>query len=172
MGDVHIMYNLTYTQERTAGGQYEYRMDPDIENIVCYPDIKRAIHLSYATKQLISHEIQVEKMKRSDSRSADPVEEETAVPQEDETKNGKTVPTVPTPTAAKSTTSHLQKLRAKHVDDSKKEATDFFGRVIKVDPKKEVVKVSNDIIKSDIWFKFKEGYSNAVRRTIKMKDLL
>ena len=31
----------------------------------------------------------------------------------------------PTPTAAKSTTSHLQKLRAKHVDDSKKVATDF-----------------------------------------------
>ena len=38
----------------------------------------------------------------------------------------------PTPTAAKSTTSHLQKLRAKHVDDSKKVATDFFGRVVKV----------------------------------------
>jgi hypothetical protein len=33
-------------------------------------------------------------------------------------------------------------------------------------------KVTNDIVKTDIWFKFKEGYSNAVRRTVKMKDLL
>ena len=59
------MYTTLYTQERTPEtGQYEYRMDPDIENVVCYPDIKRPVRLSYATKQLISHEIHVEKMKR------------------------------------------------------------------------------------------------------------
>jgi len=162
--DVHIMYNLTYTQERTPEtGQYEYRMDPDIENVVCYPDIKRPVRLSYATKQLISHEIHVEKMKRADRGSP-----ENAVDLEHVEKAA----AAPTPTAAKSTTSHLQKLRAKHVDDSKKVATDFFGRVVKVDPNKPAATVTNDIIKSDIWFKFKEGYSNAVRRTVKIKDLI
>merc|ERR1711874_799135 len=70
--DVHITYNLTYTQERAPEtGLYEYRMDPDIESVVYYPDIKRPVRLSYATKQLISHEIQVEKMKRADRGSPD-----------------------------------------------------------------------------------------------------
>ena len=50
---------------------------------------------------------------------------------------------------------------------------DFFGRkiVTKVDPAKEAAKKENEIIISDVWFKFKEGYNNAVRRNIRMKDL-
>nr|CAD7442238.1 unnamed protein product [Timema bartmani] len=30
---------------------------------------------------------------------------------------------------------------------------------------------TDEIVKSDIWFHFKEGFSNAVRRSVKMKDL-
>jgi hypothetical protein len=41
-----------------------------------------------------------------------------------------------------------------------------------VDPAQQTKKSEADMEKSDIWFKFKEGYSNAVRRTVKMKDLL
>ena len=39
-----------------------------------------------------------------------------------------------------------------------------------VDPKKTETK--NSVIKSDIWFKFKEGYSNAVRRNLKVKEFM
>nr|CAD7572337.1 unnamed protein product [Timema californicum] len=47
---------------------------------------------------------------------------------------------------------------------------DFFGRVL--EQNKSVNKVHTDeIVKSDIWFHFKEGFSNAVRRSVKMKDL-
>ena len=51
---------------------------------------------------------------------------------------------------------------------------DFFGRRIqpKIDPVKEAEQKANEIIISDVWFKFKEGYNNAVRKNIKMKDLL
>ena len=51
---------------------------------------------------------------------------------------------------------------------------DFFGRKIiaKVDPAKEAAKKENEIIISDVWFKFKEGYNNAVRRNIRLKDLI
>ena len=28
-----------------------------------------------------------------------------------------------------------------------------------------------EIVSSDIWFKFKEGYNNAVRRLVRMRDL-
>jgi hypothetical protein len=41
-----------------------------------------------------------------------------------------------------------------------------------VSEQKQTVAAGNDIVKTDIWFKFKEGYSNAVRRTVKTKDLL
>jgi hypothetical protein len=41
-----------------------------------------------------------------------------------------------------------------------------------VSEQKQTVSAANDIVKTDIWFKFKEGYSNAVRRTVKTKDLL
>lgn len=30
----------------------------------------------------------------------------------------------------------------------------------------------DEIVKSDIWFHFKEGFSNAVRRSVYIKDLL
>ena len=51
---------------------------------------------------------------------------------------------------------------------------DFFGRRIqpKIDPAKQAEKKANEIIISDVWFKFKEGYNNAVRKNIRMKDLL
>jgi chromosome transmission fidelity protein 18 len=30
----------------------------------------------------------------------------------------------------------------------------------------------DDIVKSDVWFHYKEGFSNAVRRSVKIQDLL
>jgi chromosome transmission fidelity protein 18 len=44
--------------------QYEYKMDPDVESVVCFPEVSRAIELSYGAKQLIAHEIELEKMRR------------------------------------------------------------------------------------------------------------
>jgi hypothetical protein len=31
---------------------------------------------------------------------------------------------------------------------------------------------TDEIVKSDIWFHYKEGFSNAVRRSVKIQDLL
>ena len=39
-----------------------------------------------------------------------------------------------------------------------------------VDPSKQDNK--KEVIKSDIWFRFKEGYSNAVRKNLKVKDFI
>jgi hypothetical protein len=30
----------------------------------------------------------------------------------------------------------------------------------------------DEIVKSDVWFHYKEGFSNAVRRSVKIQDLL
>lgn len=34
-----------------------------------------------------------------------------------------------------------------------------------------VTEIRDEIVKSDVWFHFKEGYSNAVRKLVLMKDL-
>lgn len=71
---------------------------------------------------------------------------------------------------------HLrQKLTAKHIEVKDRVPVDFFGRRIQPKPAcpvKEAAKKANEIISSDVWFKFKEGYNNAVRRTIRMKDMI
>ena len=41
-----------------------------------------------------------------------------------------------------------------------------------VEREKTVEEKKNDIVKTDVWFKFKEGYSNAVRRNVKIKDFM
>jgi len=162
---VHIAYNLTYKQERDLEtGQYVYKMDPDVESIVCYPGTKRLINLSYGTKQLIAREINEEKIRMEGnpvSASQQESNSSQAVDQVDVER---------TPKGSKKTTNHLQKLSAKTFEVKTKTPTDFFGRVLKVDPSKQTNK--NEVIKSDIWFRFKEGYSNAVRKNLKVKDFI
>jgi len=174
---VHIAYNVTYQQERDMEtGQYVYKMDPDVESVVCYPGTKRLVNLSYGIKQLISHEIELEKMRRIDAviaaNSIQPLSQgKRSAPSSINNTPVKEPDVSLTPKGSKKTTNHLQKLAAKPMDIKERVATDFFGRTIKLDPAKLNNK-KNEIVKSDIWFKFKEGYSNAVRRNVKMKDLM
>ena len=54
---------------------------------------------------------------------------------------------------------------------------DFFGRIIKrktpdEKPKKKVEEKKKNVLQTDIWFHFTEGFSNAVRRNVKVKDFL
>ncbi|KAL9956219.1 hypothetical protein ACROYT_G037666 [Oculina patagonica] len=54
-------------------------------------------------------------------------------------------------------------------------ALDFFGRPIKVKPKDTEVSTSTQSAQSKpslIWFRFNEGYSNAVRKSVKVQELL
>jgi len=177
---VHIAYNLTYQQERDAEtGQYVYKMDPDVESVVTFPGTKRMVSLSYGIKQMIAHEIELEKMRRIDAANA-AFSASASQPQSQGKKTPSSAANTPvqekvdavlTPKGSKKTTSHLQKLAAKPMELKERVATDFFGRAIKIDPAKLEQK-ANETVKSDIWFKFKEGYSNAVRRNIKMKDIM
>merc|ERR1711936_248472 len=153
---VHIAYNLTYQQERDLEtGQYVYKMDPDVESVVCFPGTKRPITLSYGTKQMIAKEITEEKI-RMDGNSCGASQQGRSSTPTDEL--GQDVER--TPKGSKKTTNHLQKLTAKNFEVKTRTPTDFFGRALQNDPNKMVKK--NEVIKSDIWFRFKEGYSNAV----------
>lgn len=57
---------------------------------------------------------------------------------------------------------------------AEKVPVDFFGRPIassKSKPTANLQTETDGILSSDVWFKFKEGYNNAVRRNIRVLDL-
>ena len=161
---IMLEYSLNYVQEKEESG-YVYKLDPNIEKVAHFPNIINHQQLPYAIKQLVAHEVSKEKMRRSEPVTPMNIAESAKPKDPTEIKNAK-----------ENVPSHLrQKLTAKQVEVKEHVPVDFFGRKIQVrvptaDETKESKK--NEIIISDVWFKFKEGYNNAVRRTIKMKDMI
>ncbi|KAF7285483.1 hypothetical protein GWI33_010581 [Rhynchophorus ferrugineus] len=47
---------------------------------------------------------------------------------------------------------------------------DFFGRIIEC-PVSSTAKSTQHVAKNDIWYQYKEGFSNAVRKRIKISAL-
>ncbi|XP_019476166.1 chromosome transmission fidelity protein 18 homolog, partial [Meleagris gallopavo] len=62
-----LAYNLTYHQERLPEGQYVYKLDPNVEDVCRFPDLPARKQLTYQAKQLIAHEIEMEKMRRTEA---------------------------------------------------------------------------------------------------------
>ena len=167
-----ISYNLTYHQERNIEGQYSYALDPKIEDVVKFPGLPQHKQLTYATKQLIAREIDLEKMRimekvmlRNSSNSRK-VEE----PDNTDSKDKKSAP------PAGQTSPVVLHLKPKEIKQRKNkvpQAKDFFGRPIAI---KECDDSSHEESSSNrhspFWFKFQQGFSNAVRRPIKIQDLL
>ncbi|XP_026294378.1 chromosome transmission fidelity protein 18 homolog [Frankliniella occidentalis] len=172
---VMIDYNLTYVQERTPEGTYVCNMDPNIEEVVYFGGSKPSRQLTYGTKQLVAREIDMEKMRRfellsvsgqkNETLAPGKAQDKTQVPNNSDSDNTseKVSPTVP---------NHLQKLKAKPVIKDM-QTKDFFGRIVEIPLTPSTVKARSEAeLKGDIWFHFKEGFNNAVRKTIRISDLL
>ena len=123
---------------------------PPVESIAHFPDIPHK-SLPYAIKQLISHEVEVEKMRREEGPAVSAAAEAAAAAATP-TAAGDKKPAVP---------NHLnQKLKAKAVAIEKEIVpTDFFGR--RIEGSKAKAKAAgegqNSLLSNDVWFKFKEG---------------
>lgn len=149
-----IAYNMTYRQEKLPEGQYSYVLDPNVEELVHFPGLKQHKQLTYGAKQLVAREIELEKMRMAErSKYSNSVASE-AVP------------------------NHKQTLTPKPIMEySGGPERDFFGRVIKKKPipkdqPQKIVEGKKIKFAKEIWFHFKEGFSNAVRRNVKIQDLL
>ncbi|XP_027606962.2 chromosome transmission fidelity protein 18 homolog [Pipra filicauda] len=170
-----LAYNLTYHQERLPEGQYVYKLDPNVEDVCRFPELPARRQLSYQAKQLIAREIELEKMRRMEAvlqaRNPDP---RNGLSEE----RGDTRPS--------GTPNHRQRLehivQRAAVED--KPEVDFFGRPLQ---RKQAAsapapqasmeeslekQMGKAVGKSDVWFRFNEGVSNAVRRNIYIRDLL
>ncbi|XP_018321771.1 chromosome transmission fidelity protein 18 homolog [Agrilus planipennis] len=150
-----IDYNLNYVQERHPDGNYSYELDPNINEVAYFSISKPSRTFSYSIKQLISQEIEVEKIRRLNLASKSG--------QNEHKENGG-----PKKTDAQNVPNHLQRLKPKLKSPKETIRKDFFGRVIKspTTSNSESNKKQNDI-----WYHYKEGYSNAVRKSIKISTL-
>ncbi len=168
-----------------------------MDDIASFPEVRpQRPRLSYAIKQLVSHEIELQRMRKEGESETAAVKNVKDAARGKESRVGGAPRSAgessseqqlkqdsPSVSASPSTPRHLQKLQAKKLNGKEVEdrsPVDFFGRPIKVDASSGSGAAAaggsksgggNDIISSDIWFKFKEGYNNAVRRLVRMKDL-
>ncbi|XP_029295362.1 chromosome transmission fidelity protein 18 homolog [Cottoperca gobio] len=167
-----LAYNLSYRQDRTPEGQYTYMLEPHVEEVVRFPGLPPRRQLTYQAKQTISREMEQEKMRRAEQLM---LQRNPAVHKEAEKKTAG-----PNPIK-----NHQQRLEniVKQTTVEIRPEVDFFGRA--VDPKPQrphptsetgekcaVLSMGTAVGDSDVWFRFNEGMSNAVRRNVYIRELL
>jgi chromosome transmission fidelity protein 18 len=140
-----VAYNLTYKQDRGPDGQYTYLLDPELDELCGYTGLPQKRQLQYVTKQLLAREIGQAKVKheaKSDSSLA--IKERI---------NPKSLPAV-----------NVSKSRNKR-------QRNFFGQPL-VNKEPPLTSETNNPSVKAVWFKFNEGFSDAVKKPIKIQDLL
>ncbi|KAM9313795.1 chromosome transmission fidelity protein 18 homolog isoform 2-T2 [Pholidichthys leucotaenia] len=167
--DSMLAYNLSYRQDRTPEGQYTYLLEPRVEEVVRFPGLPPRRQLTYQAKQTISREMEQEKMRRAEQimLQRNPVAE------------------VKKSDGPKPTKNHQQRLEniVKQTTVETRPEVDFFGRVVVPKPQKTqqptdtgeksaVLTMGTAVGNSDVWFRFNEGMSNAVRRNVYIRELL
>ncbi|XP_060028653.1 chromosome transmission fidelity protein 18 homolog isoform X2 [Erinaceus europaeus] len=179
-----LAYSLTYRQERAADGQYTYRLEPNVEEVCRFPEVPARKPLTYQARQLIAREIEVEKMRRAEAaaRARASLQME-GVSRGSEDPVGDVRDKGAQPPAQPSHEQRLERILKKAALEEQPER-DFFGRVVvrkAAAPRAEDTapeadsaerRVGTAVGKSDVWFRFKEGVSNAVRRSVYIRDLL
>ncbi|XP_072043772.1 chromosome transmission fidelity protein 18 homolog [Amphiura filiformis] len=176
--DTMIGYNLTYHQERSVEGQYNYVLDPNIEEVVRFSGAPPVKQMTYASKQLIAREISLEKMRRTEKNARANNKEQASSKQQTKKQASKDKPTEP------AVPRHKEKLQPKKIVVEDKPARDFFGRLIPTKAAQQnkegstsaapqsKQKEKTQLRTSKLWYKFNEGFSNAVRQNIRIQDLL
>ncbi|XP_063961943.1 chromosome transmission fidelity protein 18 homolog [Lytechinus pictus] len=178
--DTMIAYNLTYRQERSIEGTYNYNLDPNLEVVLRFSDSPPVRQITYAAKQLIAREIDLEKMRRAAAVNAEKSKKPSS------TKPDLTAQTKKT-NVESSVPRHKQTLKPKKVaaeEEDEKPLRDFFGRIIEKKPEPKRMEITSNGDKAEpakpvkkktrkqLWYSFNTGYSNAVRKTIKIQELL
>uniref|UniRef100_A0A2K5ET71 Chromosome transmission fidelity protein 18 homolog n=1 Tax=Aotus nancymaae TaxID=37293 RepID=A0A2K5ET71_AOTNA len=179
-----LAYSLTYRQERTPDGQYIYRLEPNVEELCRFPELPARKPLTYQAKQLIAREIEVEKMRRAEASAragnstqvdGSPLGLEGLL-----RGSGETGVRRPAPRNHEQRLEHIMRRTAPEEQPER----DFFGRVVvrsvaapsagDTAPEQDSAerRMGTAVGRSEVWFRFNEGVSNAVRRSLYIRDLL
>ncbi|KAG7211889.1 hypothetical protein KM043_011100 [Ampulex compressa] len=186
--NILLEFGLTLIQEKTPEGSYDYKLDPNIFEIGIFPECKQRRTLVYAVKQIIAQELESERLRRT-------VHATHTI--KSNTKNGMQKNTTQSIDGKKSISEAEKNVKnnssnvTNHGEQTKKPIQlkeevykDFFGRPIIVKEKskdKEKLSPGSDkssfhmretLTKYGVWYKYKEGFSNAVRRNVLMEELI
>ncbi|XP_067353398.1 chromosome transmission fidelity protein 18 homolog isoform X2 [Channa argus] len=169
--DTMLAYNLSYRQDRTPEGQYTYVLEPRVEDAVRFPGLPPRRQLTYQAKQTISREMEQEKMRRAEKLM---LQRNPAAKEEEKKSAGPKPPR-----------NHQQRLEniVKQTTVETRPEVDFFGRAVAPKPQRlqpssdtgekcAVLSMGTAVGNSDVWFRFNEGMSNAVRRNVYIRELL
>ncbi|XP_006610723.1 chromosome transmission fidelity protein 18 homolog [Apis dorsata] len=172
--NILINFGLTFTQEKKLDGTYDYKLDPNIFEISIFPDCKYHRTLTYPVKQILVQELEAERLRRA----ANAIKNVTQNKNENAVKENTTTNEDSREDLVAKTRNNIISIESKEIQTKEIKYKDFFGRVITVNQDKqnkydkETISSQTFLSKNDVWFKYKEGFSNAVRRKVIMEDLL
>ncbi|XP_018496429.1 chromosome transmission fidelity protein 18 homolog [Galendromus occidentalis] len=142
-------------QQRHIEGRYSFELEPNIEELVRFPGIEQSFTpLTYAAKLMFSRTLELQKVRSSED-------------------------SVTSTVRAKKVTKSLAQV-SKPAIQPERVRKDFFGRVIKKkslsdeSPSQQTEREQEEA-KSEsysVYYRFKEGFSNAVRKNLKIKQIL
>lgn len=175
--DVMVDLGLIYVQTKSADGTYQYQMEPNINMLGAFEVLGSSMqtqHVSYTGRQIIAREVELEKMRRVVPKERP---EATAAAKKTGGSGTRNAATTTKEIAAKPVPNHLRTLpKALAVPRSRLKETitkDFFGRLSTKQTAVTVQEGGTDVIvKSPIWYRYKEGCNNAVRKDVTIASLL
>lgn len=160
--EIMVDLGLSFIQLKTSEGNYEFRFEPDLESITKFYE-NSAPGLSTWAKQLIARNVGIEKTKRNQIKAGNV--QGNVIVTKTPRKNQENVP------------NFLRTLQPKTITSKEKKeivCKDFFGRITTKTKASTAVAAENNenIVKGKIWYRYKEGFNNAVRKGVTMTELM
>uniref|UniRef100_A0A2K5IDJ2 AAA+ ATPase domain-containing protein n=1 Tax=Colobus angolensis palliatus TaxID=336983 RepID=A0A2K5IDJ2_COLAP len=172
------------TREKQQLASLVGTMLPNVEELCRFPELPARKPLTYQAKQLIAREIEVEKMRRAEAsaQAQNSPQVDGSSPGLERLLRGSGEKGVCRP-APRNHEQRLEHIMRRAVREEQPER-DFFGRVVvrsTAAPSAGDTASEQDSVerrmgtavgRSEVWFRFNEGVSNAVRRRLYIRDLL
>ncbi|XP_014217281.1 chromosome transmission fidelity protein 18 homolog [Copidosoma floridanum] len=196
--NVMLDFGLAFTQIKKPMGGYEYVLDPNLWDLGTFPECKVRKTIPYTVKQIIIQELETTRIQRAAIATGDPTASGAGggkATGQAKASSSAAKSSADQPKGQEDVPNHLKQLSVQPI--SEKKNRNFFAtfkligqekhkkqleeeKALGIVNTKELEKIENakaekkqkKLFRNNVWFEYKEGYSNAVRRTILMKDLL
>ncbi|EDW28958.1 GL19453 [Drosophila persimilis] len=169
--EVMLDLGVTFVQVKSLEGHYVFQPEPDLDALIAFPGFP-GLTVSYFGRQLLAREVALARIRRAAPKEGEPSAVAAASAKKQAAKTA----------ATSHLPNHLQTLKPKPISASnvrssapKQQLTkDFFGRIThKTSTAKQIDEAKTDaIVKSPIWYRYKEGFNNAVRKDVHLHELL
>ncbi|OQV22130.1 Chromosome transmission fidelity protein 18-like protein [Hypsibius exemplaris] len=172
---VHLMisYGLSYQEEKTLTGIHTEKMEPQLDAIASWHGVNTYPGMPTTVRAMVSKEVQQQRINvnarmegtKSGGHDGEPANMEVDITQD------APAPALPAGVASKANPSTTTRAQANSNNTAKLQVWSVYDCYRKNSPA-TAPKAGGSSKARKIWFRYKEGYSNAVCRDIKVKDLL